>query len=63
MLGVAAILFSFGWTIKALVMAACAIAILYGNLNFSFERKDLAEAQRKEQEAAASGNDAENNNH
>lgn len=45
MLGVAAILFSFGWTIKALVVALAAILILYGNLHFSFERKDISESQ------------------
>ena len=45
MLGIAAILFSFGWTVKALIVAAAAIAILYGNLNFSFERKDISEKQ------------------
>ena len=45
MLGISAILFSFGWTVKALIVAAAAIAILYGNLNFSFERKDISEKQ------------------
>lgn len=45
MLGVAAILFSFGWTVKALVVAATAIVILYGNLHFSFERKDISASQ------------------
>ena len=45
MLGISAILFSCGWTVKALIVAAAAIAILYGNLNFSFERKDISEKQ------------------
>lgn len=44
-LGVASILFSFGWTIKAIAVIACALIILYGNLNFSFERKDIAALQ------------------
>lgn len=44
-LGISAILFSFGWTLKAFVVAACAIIILYGNLHFSFERKDIANEQ------------------
>ncbi len=44
-LGIAAILFSFGWTVKALVMAVCAIVILIGNQKFSFERKDISESQ------------------
>ena len=48
MLGISAILFSFGWTVKALVVAAAAIAILYGNLNFSFERKDISESQAEQ---------------
>lgn len=51
MLGIAAIIFSFGWPIKALVVAACAIVLLYGNLNFSFERKDIAKSQREQVEA------------
>ena len=46
MLGIAAILFSFGWTLKALIMAAAAIVILYGNLYFSFERKDISASQQ-----------------
>ena len=48
MLGISAILFSFGWTVKALIVAAAAIAILYGNLNFSFERKDISESQEEQ---------------
>lgn len=44
-LGIASILFSFGWTIKAIAVIACALIILYGNLNFSFERKDIAALQ------------------
>ena len=51
MLGIAAIIFSFGWPIKALVVAICAIVMLYGNLNFSFERKDIAKSQREQVEA------------
>lgn len=46
-LGIASILFSFGWTIKAIAVIACALIILYGNLNFSFERKDIAALQEE----------------
>ena len=46
-LGISAILFSFGWTIKAFVVAGCALIILYGNLHFSFERKDINDEQNK----------------
>ncbi len=45
-LGIAAILFSFGWTVRALSVAGCAVIILLGNLNFSFERKDISESQQ-----------------
>ena len=51
LLGISAIIFSLGWTIKALIMIVCAILILYGNLNFSFERKDIAESQNEMIEA------------
>ncbi|MBP5245953.1 MAG: undecaprenyl/decaprenyl-phosphate alpha-N-acetylglucosaminyl 1-phosphate transferase [Clostridia bacterium] len=45
MLGIAAIVYSFGWKIKSLIIAVCSILILYFNLNFSFERKDIAKQQ------------------
>ncbi len=44
-LGISAILFSFGWTLKAFIVAGCALLILYGNLHFSFERKDIKDEQ------------------
>lgn len=46
-LGIAAVLFSFGWVLKASVIVVCAILILLGNLYFSFERKDIADSQNK----------------
>lgn len=49
-LGIAAILFSFGWTIRAIIVAACAVVILFGNLHFSFERKDISESQKLRQQ-------------
>ncbi len=48
-LGIAAILFSFGWHIRALCVAVCAGIILLGNLYFSFERKDISESQEMQQ--------------
>ena len=53
MLGVAAILYSFGtpeWKIKAGLAALCALLILYGNLNFSCERSDISEKQARKVE-------------
>ncbi len=50
MSGIAAILYSFGttaWKIRAGIVAICALVMLYGNLNFSFERKDISEKQEK----------------
>ncbi len=44
-LGIASILFSFGWPVKGIAVIVCALVILYGNLNFSFERKDIAALQ------------------
>ena len=49
-LGIAAILFSFGWTIRAIIVAVCAVVILFGNLHFSFERKDISESQKLRQQ-------------
>lgn len=54
MLGVAAILFSFGWNVRAVVVAVCAAVILLGNLNFSFERKDISAEQTAEQQRTES---------
>lgn len=48
-LGISAVLFSFGWSVKALIIAACAVIILLGNLHFSFERKDISESQTMQQ--------------
>lgn len=50
MLGISAILFSFGWTVRAVAVAVCAVLILFGNLRFSFERKDISAEQEAEQE-------------
>lgn len=42
-LGISAILFSFGWSIKATSIAICAILILWGNLVFSIKKSNTAE--------------------
>ena len=49
-LGIAAIMFSFGWNIRAIVVAVCAVVILFGNLHLSFERKDISESQKLRQQ-------------
>lgn len=64
MLGVAAILYSFGtlaWKIRGGVVAILALAMIYGNLTLSFERKDISEKQEKmiEADAAASAEEKE----
>ena len=56
-LGISAVLFSFGWTIKALIVGVCAVIILFGNLHFSFERKDISESQMRRQNIEFDGDD------
>ena len=43
MLGISAIMFSFGWTIRSLIIIIFTIFILYGNLNSSFKKEITAE--------------------